>query len=74
MKTLYVVTSEDLETFVTWGKDGIEKALHDLLGAQVLDIRPKRNGDLEIKALDSQGAFELTAEPHIVIYGEQDVK
>lgn len=72
MKTLFIVTSEDLETFVAWETDGIEKALHDLTGAQVLDIRPCRNGDFDIKAFDSQGVFHLTAEPHTEIYGEAE--
>jgi len=72
VKTLYVVTAEGLETFVAWGKEGIEEALRDLYDAQVLDFKPERNGDFEIKALDSRGAFKLTAEPHEIIYGEKD--
>jgi len=75
MKTLYVVTAEGLETFVAWGKEGIEEALRDLYDAQVLDFRPDRNGDFKIKALDRSGVLpELTAEPHEIIYGEQDAK
>ena len=72
MKTLFIVSSEDLERFAAWGKEGIEKALRDLSDAQILDFRPDRNGDFLIEALDSQGAFYLTAEPQKEIYGEQD--
>jgi len=73
MKKLYVVTAEGLETFVAWGKEGIEEALRDLFDAQVLDFKPERNGDFKIKALDCYGVLpELTAEPQKEIYGEQD--
>lgn len=73
MKKIYVVTGEGLETFVAWGKEGIEEALRDLYDAQVLDFRPDRNGDLKIKAMDSFGVLpELTAEPQKEIYGEQE--
>lgn len=73
MTMLYVVTAKGLETFVAWGREGIEEALMDLYQAQALDFRLDRNGDFKIKAIDSFGALpELTAEPHIEIYGEQD--
>lgn len=73
MKTLYVVTAEGLETFVAWGKKGIEEALRDLFDAQILEITKHRQGDLTIKALDSHGILPpLLAEPHDEIYGEQN--
>ena len=73
MKTLYVVTAEGLENFVAWDESGIEEGLHSLYGAQILDIKIDRHGDLKIKAMDSFGALpELTAEPHKEIFGSEE--
>ena len=73
MKTLYVVTAEGLETFVAWGKEGIEEALRDLYDAQITNMCITKCNDLKIEALDRSGYLpELIAEPQKEIYGEQE--